>query len=414
MYRAPMIVIFAAACSGGDADLLNQVLFEDHDGVTIVTNPGLDRADTLAWRIDTTAAVRIGVVEGKAEYMIGKLAGALRREDGTILVADAHAHEIRMFDERGLFVRKVGRAGGGPGEYGWLTRLIEYGVDSLVVLDNEDSRATVLASDLTYIRRYRPQLSETRARSGTSHRLIGYFEDGTQLLSDYINPCGPDRGGFCEDSVAFFRVAHDGSVLARFGTFVYSRDEFYRVAPGLYTGWTEPHPQAYWRVHGNRFYYADASRLEVQIFRSDGSLERVARIRALQPKYDHGVLYPPPRMEADTAEQREMLRVLADARRAAAVPESLPFFSDMLIDRTGHIWLRSFLPEGHRGQLPRWYVLDADGVLRYAVRSPPSLIRYAAPYIGQHPQIGNDFVLTTARDAYGVETVVLYRMHKSL
>jgi hypothetical protein len=93
------------------------------------------------------------VVEGAPEHMIGRLAGMLRRPDRTILIADCTAHEVRVFDERGRFVRKVGRVGEGPGEYGWLYSLYARG-DSIVVMDNEGSRIIMLGPDLEYAHRF--------------------------------------------------------------------------------------------------------------------------------------------------------------------------------------------------------------------------------------------------------------------
>src|SRR5690606_16148584 len=201
----------------------------------------------------------------------------------TILIADAIAHTVRVYDERGTFVRSVGRAGEGPGEYGWLTQIMPYTADSIVVMDNENSRVNVLDPQLEFVRRYRPQLRDTRAPAGmTSHRLVSFFADGSALMSDYIDTCGPARShGFCEDSVSYVRTRED-TVLATFGTFVYGRTEARRVERGFATAWTEPHPQPFRTIRGNRFYHADSKRFAVEVYGADGSLERVVRVRAEQ------------------------------------------------------------------------------------------------------------------------------------
>jgi hypothetical protein len=101
------------------------------NGVTMVANPGTHIADSLGLIINSPASVRIGVLNGPREYMIGKLAGMHRRSDGSTLLADATTHEVRVFDDSGRFVRLAGGAGTGPGEYNWLTGVFPHsGKDS--------------------------------------------------------------------------------------------------------------------------------------------------------------------------------------------------------------------------------------------------------------------------------------------
>ncbi len=410
------LLALVLACDGGGArpDVEPRITIEN--GVTIVENAGLHMADTAALSIDTAAVVRIGVVAGAAEYMIGTLVGMLRRSDGTILIADAMAHELRLFDSTGKFLKRVGREGVGPGEYGWLTHIYPHGGDSIAVMDNEGSRASILDPALGFVRRYRPKLKETRAKPPmTSHVHEGYFSDGSLLISDFLNVCGGSRReGFCEDSVAFFRVDEEGNTLARFGSFVYSRSERRRGVVNV--AFDEPHPQVIWAARGERFYYADAKRFEVKVFRLDGSLERVIRVADEAPKYDRADVFPAssgstaPSPDAKLAEARRAMRELYDQ---AQLPEVFPSFSDMMVDQSGGIWLREYLPAGlMAGTQPRWFVFDVDGRLRYSLRSPPFLVRRHAPYVHMKPQLGDNFVLTSARDADGVESVVVYRLNR--
>jgi hypothetical protein len=345
--------------------------------------------------------------------MIGRLAGLLRRADGGILVADALANEVRLFDAEGRFVRSVGRSGDGPGEYGGIANLFATGGDSLVVTDRENSRATVLDSELEYVRRYQTRLSATvAAPGGSSHSLIGFFADGTPLFYDFLNTCGESRmDGFCQDSTAFFRADEAGDVLASFGRYVYSRSETYPVQRGLITGWNEPHGQAIWSVQGDRFYYADARRFEYHVFLADGTLERVVRVDAPLPAYSREEVLPQrPASRADERSQ-EAGRVRNEAIRSAVLPDTVAWFSDMLVDEVGHVWIREYLPPG-RSDLPppRWFIFDPEGRLRYAVRSPPALVRSPATWTRMNPQIGEDFILAPVRDDYGVERVELYRL----
>jgi hypothetical protein len=349
--------------------------------------------------------------------MIGRLGGILRRSDGSILIADAAAHELRIFDDSGRFLRRAGGPGQGPGEYNWLTHVLPHAADSIAVMDGEGGRATILGPDLAFARRYRPRLVETRATYPmTSHSLIGYFDDGSLAVSDYLNVCGPRRmEGFCEDSVAFYRVDEDGNVLARFGSYVYSRDESQRgeVNVSVY----EPYPQAFWTVRGSRFYYADAKRFEVLVFRKDGSLERVMRVAEAAPGYSRDDIFPPPPVASAEGAPQQDARMVAARRQMSLLhaslqmPDSFPAFSDLLVDEVGNVWLREYLPAPILStRAPRWFIFDSEGRLSHAIRSPSFLVRARRSYTDMHPQIGADFILATSRDENGVESVVLHRL----
>ena len=58
--------------------------------------------------------VEIGVEDGAEEYQFYQIGGALRLEDGSILVTDGGSGELRFYDASGEFERAVGRKGAGP------------------------------------------------------------------------------------------------------------------------------------------------------------------------------------------------------------------------------------------------------------------------------------------------------------
>lgn len=67
--------------------------------------------------------VRVGVLEGPMEYMFGEVTGAIRLENGSVVVVDEQSYEVRMFDAGGRHLWTSGRQGEGPGEYGGLRLL---------------------------------------------------------------------------------------------------------------------------------------------------------------------------------------------------------------------------------------------------------------------------------------------------
>src|SRR5688500_6470978 len=61
--------------------------------------------------------LRIGQLEGAEQYTFGSVDGIAVGLDGAMFVYDGKVPIIRLYDATGKFVRNVGRAGEGPGEY---------------------------------------------------------------------------------------------------------------------------------------------------------------------------------------------------------------------------------------------------------------------------------------------------------
>jgi hypothetical protein len=108
----------------------------------------------------------------------------------------------------------------------------------------------------------------------------------------------------------------------------------------------------------------------------------------------------------------EAMRVGYDAREAAALPDTFPSFSGLLVDEEGNIWVREYRPDPRSDPPPRWWIFDPEGRLRWAVRSPPGLTRPSGRVRRFEPYIGSDRIVTSVRNEYDVETVVVYRLKK--
>jgi hypothetical protein len=80
------------ACDASDGPLVR-----DDNGVRIVEHAAMP-ADLERWSVADTPSLSIGAVDGAGPAVFGRVAAALERADGAIVVADAHAFEIRAFD----------------------------------------------------------------------------------------------------------------------------------------------------------------------------------------------------------------------------------------------------------------------------------------------------------------------------
>jgi hypothetical protein len=122
------------------------------DTVVVRTVSGSVWGDTA----ELLADLRIGQFDGPDEYMFGKIRSLAVGPDGTIYVYDVHAEELRMYSATGDFVKKIGRMGGGPGEYREPDAGLAVLPDGRLLLrDPRNTRINVYSRDGEYIEAWR-------------------------------------------------------------------------------------------------------------------------------------------------------------------------------------------------------------------------------------------------------------------
>lgn len=120
--------IFLAGCTGDPesagpmhprADLLVRPI--PASGVLRLGEPssGAKVDSLLSLRIPhpEIAAIRIGRFDGPESQVFGKIQSAVVDEHDRVLALDAHARQLRVFDERGHALQILGRGGEGPAEF---------------------------------------------------------------------------------------------------------------------------------------------------------------------------------------------------------------------------------------------------------------------------------------------------------
>jgi len=85
---------------------------------------------------------------------------------------------------------------------------------------------------------------------------------------------------------------------------------------------------------------------------------------------------------------------------ARPVAKQFPAFAVQLLGRDGRFWVRQYQRPGEGGA-DLWLGFDPEG--RIACRA-------AMPVVEQVYEIGTDYLLALARDADGLERVVLHRL----
>src|SRR5688572_14367050 len=147
--RAARLVALAAAsvvaaCSG-PRDRAPAAEVTDSAGVRILTYELTDQVVPIH-RVVAEHDVEIGVLDGAREYTFSRITDLAVTDDGSILVSDAQARDLRLYDAGGTFVRTIGRPGEGPGEFGSAPTVAGLSGDTVVTYDVRNRRLTLFGA----------------------------------------------------------------------------------------------------------------------------------------------------------------------------------------------------------------------------------------------------------------------------
>jgi hypothetical protein len=161
-------------------------------------------AETVACRdcrLQIEKVVQLGGVEGGPGY-IGAPGSVVAWRNGWAVVSLAKRYNVSLFDLNGAFIRDIGRAGSGPGEYRFIGKAFVDPVGDLLVVDQFAQRITRVRQDLT-------QEVAFHLPSASLSSLI-VSSDTTLLINS--DDRSPRRAG-----MPFHIITRDGEVLRSFG-----------------------------------------------------------------------------------------------------------------------------------------------------------------------------------------------------
>ncbi len=410
-----LALIVAPGCAGepgSDGEPVpGAVLVLDSAGVVIVEHGPLVVEDSTSWVAGFDRAVTIGREEGDPDALIGRVAGFVPLPGGRFMVGDGIGPRVRIFGPDGAFLETVGRPGPGPGEFLNLVGVRAFRGDSVLVMDFEGGRWSILGPDGRFVRHQWPTVAGWD-RPGSSPSLQGIFADGTALLAMgrpwEFTEIAVDRGSPINLEILtaeFVRADAEGRILGRFGDHNFSRSVS-MVVDGPRMVWDGLRHQGLRAVQGSRVWFGEPMDGEVRVYASDGTLERI--IRVTLPGADG----PPAevmrrRAEAGRANAPDDRRGQAFERFAGVtpLPDRLPAFGSLAVDPSGHLWLGPYATDPVEPLVP-WYVFDPEGVFTRVVHLPRGFLTQG-PFPSAPPALvlGYDHVLARARGELGVETI---------
>jgi hypothetical protein len=331
--------------------------------------------------------------------------------DGRIVVADGGSLSLRFFDSTGTFLKSVGRRGGGPGEFQALRVFFAMPGDTLV--------AGTDIGDLSYFTgagQYLARLGVLNpsipiANAGRPVMLAPLDGSGARAVAAFPRPRLRGPGSRWVDSFPVAIVDAHNAEVGELGTL-----------PTMELAMSEGNPRQVWfgatAVYASGsglFYIGYGSEYTVRVYAAQGKLLRIIR-RAWTPVHvtradiDAYVVEWGKRWIKKTGAEADAAR---DSLRNDPYAVAVPSFAQFLPDRAGRLWVR----EAHLADAPgagalyttplvasRWSVFDQTGHWLGDVTMPARF---------QARDIGANYVLGTAMDEDGVQSIALYRLGTS-
>jgi hypothetical protein len=387
------------ACRGGTA-AAPPFRSVDSAGVRVVASaaPGWTVADQ--WSLADAPRVVVGSADGPDEYQLSWISDAVLLGDGTIIIGNAGSHELRLYDRTGRFVRRSGRQGAGPGEFGQFANLQMWRLPGggLAVPDASLARVNVFDSTGAFLHTVPLSSPPTAARPNAA----GTFADGTYLATaseeDYSTP----PGQISRSHVQYLRHDRAGQLL---GTVV--RVE---AAPHMthQFGGMNIHPYLPFTVDPQ--VVADSNSV-VLLRRGEPELERydltgrlVARIswqparRRVTPELFRRLVDADVAVTAEGG-QKQLWQSYYD--RDLPLPDLTPAYQGLYVDELRHLWVERYRMRWENERV--WDVLAPDGRWLGAVTLPGRFWLHRA---------GKAFLVGTQMDSLDVERVQVYDLRR--
>lgn len=391
LVRAALLLLIAtsAGCTGADrpdpgADAAPEV--RDSAGIRMVTY-----APPEPWTMPGSLVeeLRIGELEGGAqERLFGLVAGGMILGDGSIVVADRQAGEVRRFAADGTFLGSHGSEGEGPEEYEYIVDIDRCRPTGFTVFDIGWTR-TQYDSTGAYIEE-RP----VRIEGGSTPYRLACHTSGRMAVTNWDLARGP-RPGF-HTAPARLRILNaEGEEVADLGE---------RIGSERWgtTGGSGPHPAGRSTMMGftdDHLIVADGSVFGFERWSLDGRLEEVVRVDVEPPDVDSlAAAWIESELAALPEGEDELRRRRRESVEAIEWPERSAFFVEMTV--TDDRVLLQEVPYDGDG---RWFAFAAGGTPLGYLPLPPgaSLL-----------DMKGDRILVVERTALDVPQVVLYSLEE--
>jgi hypothetical protein len=372
----------------------------DSAGVRVATSTAPSWTSTARWRLADTPRIAVGAADGPEEYLISWIWDALLLEDETLVVGNAGGHDLRLYDRAGRFVRRVGRQGAGPGEFGEFADLRMWRLpgDELGVRDAPLSRVNVFDSTGAFRRTVMFALTDSTSRPSA----IGAFADGSFLAIGWEADSDRPPGQVSRPHARYLRydrTGRDPGTLLRVEMAPHMAHELGGIMHFPYLPFTvEP-------------LVAADSHSVLLLRRGEPVIERYDLAGRLVTR----IAWSPPRHQITADLYRRLVAAAVGATTDAQqkrlwqhyydqdlpVPDVAPAYQGLYVDETRHLWVERYRLPGEAIRV--WDVISPEGRWLGPVTLPGRFWLHRA---------GEAFLVGTQMDSLDVERVQVYDLRR--
>lgn len=357
------------ACSSG-APRPEGVVHRDSGGIEIIEYSATALEAAPLYAVSETFDLAIGLADGEAPYVFGRIGAAAELSDSTIAIFDDMANELRFFSSDGAFLGAVGRRGEGPREFSAIDGWWHGRGDTLLAWDRQLNRLAVIGErgavfDLVPVQLHGRQIDY----------FMGMYPDGSMLFLDQSFERASD--GSRTETISMLRLSRPAG--GKRGERKETSPELPRETGGRAVWSAEPivrhgipHPpesagmplfraRTSGGIHPDGVWLSPGSEPEIRLYDTSGVLRRLVR-------WDGGdrtltasrwEAYVASALEPAAPDRQVELRASLEARPR---PELLPATAFAVSDMSGRTWVMRFEPPGEdlAGEL---LVFSAQGEL---------------------------------------------------
>jgi hypothetical protein len=288
-------------------------------------------------RLELVQELAIGTVDGPPEYAFGAISMMAIGSTGTFYLVDNADTQIRRYDATGRFRGLIGRAGAGPGEYRRILGMALHGDTLLLVFDPANGRINVYDTAGVYRR-------AIHFDRGDFFGEKAFAVDGAGLVYVRASLVGPGQGP--PKGSQYIRMRIDGTIVDSLPLPVDAN------GGALFVLMTADGPR--WSfssrmIHAVAFeggvVTANTSVYRITLNPSNGS-PRVLE-RSSSPISVSG-------QERDEWEAwARYFGSLEGSRQTVKIPKTKPAIRDIIVDRSGRIWVNVYTKGTKRSITPR-------------------------------------------------------------
>jgi hypothetical protein len=398
--------ILSAGCDGSHNTTGDRTV-TDSAGIEIVTIVLPSEAVAEQSVVGAEPVLSIGVVSGRESQELSDVMGAIRLQDGRIVVGNGGTNQLRFFDSGGSFLSSVGGDGEGPGEFRSIDFIDLIGRDTIIAYDGRLLRVSLFSETGEFLTSHGPINSPEMllprivgvlaTRDFVCWSNVEYEPDGvgvhsapfrfgvSGLLNGNYREVGTGRSG--EEAQVMYR----GRMARAFRPFGRESD----VAAG-----------------GHHVYVLTSTDdAGVRVYDTAGRLVRIFRVDIVRQPADEAAvaLWADSwiaRYAGGSAEVEEWWR---HGFRETPPPEYVPVFRSLEVDSDGNVCAERY-PLTMDDETLYW-CFSPEGHFRRAIRLPRRLLREGPhPHFDPQLGIGNDLVIGVWQDENDVQYVRMYTL----